>query len=196
MVKARCEIQLAVSDTGLSLSEQKALELLETTGLVKFVLDKQSNHPKYTSLLEFLQYVAGALGNHHLEKLAGAFTEVIQACTTEQDFGGYGFNTTETLSSKDEAEVLFLCSAYLEAVKSAARMASSPSVQSFRPEGRRGMTMAEKIFAMHDVSNRGYVKPGDIIQVDVDWIIASELSWKVGRINFPYFLSDIVYHTD
>lgn len=41
--------------------------------------------------------------------------------------------------------------------------------------------MAEKIFAMHDVSHRGYVAPGDIIQVDVDWILASELSWAVSE---------------
>jgi homoaconitase/3-isopropylmalate dehydratase large subunit len=41
------------------------------------------------------------------------------------------------------------------------------------------MTMAEKIFAMHDVSRRGFVKPGDIIQVDIDWVLASELSWQV-----------------
>ncbi|KAK5735061.1 hypothetical protein LTR17_008397 [Elasticomyces elasticus] len=40
------------------------------------------------------------------------------------------------------------------------------------------MTVAEKIFAAHDVSGKGEVKPGDVIRLDVDWIIASELSWS------------------
>ena len=39
------------------------------------------------------------------------------------------------------------------------------------------MTLAEKIFAAHDVARRGEVRPGDVIRLDVDWVIASELSW-------------------
>ena len=39
------------------------------------------------------------------------------------------------------------------------------------------MTLAEKIFAAHDVARRGEVQPGDVIRLDVDWVIASELSW-------------------
>ncbi len=46
-----------------------------------------------------------------------------------------------------------------------------------RPKGRRGMTVAEKILAAHDISHKGEVKPGDVIRLDVDWVIASELSW-------------------
>ncbi|KAJ9131059.1 Aconitase [Pleurostoma richardsiae] len=30
---------------------------------------------------------------------------------------------------------------------------------------------------MHDVSHKGWVKRGDVIQVDIDWVLASELSW-------------------
>ena len=41
------------------------------------------------------------------------------------------------------------------------------------------MTLSEKIFAAHDIERKGEVKPGDMIRVDVDWIIASELSWSV-----------------
>ena len=39
------------------------------------------------------------------------------------------------------------------------------------------MTLAEKILAQHDVSRKGEVKPGEVIRLDVDWVIASELSW-------------------
>jgi hypothetical protein len=41
------------------------------------------------------------------------------------------------------------------------------------------MTLAEKVYAAHDIDQKGEVKPGDVIRVDVDWILASELSWKV-----------------
>jgi homoaconitase/3-isopropylmalate dehydratase large subunit len=40
------------------------------------------------------------------------------------------------------------------------------------------MTLAEKIFAAHDVRGTGHVKPGDVIRLDVDWVLASELSWS------------------
>jgi hypothetical protein len=56
------------------------------------------------------------------------------------------------------------------------------------------MTMTEKILAMHDVSRRGFVRPGDIIQVDVDWVIASELSWKV--CHSPSLPSKILFLTE
>lgn len=40
------------------------------------------------------------------------------------------------------------------------------------------MTLTEKIFAAHNVSRKGDVKPGDVIRVDIDWVLASELSWS------------------
>jgi hypothetical protein len=61
--------------------------------------------------------------------------------------------------------------------RSKSPMASLPS----RPSGTRGMTPREKIFAAHDYAGRGDVKPGDLIVVDVDWVMASEISWHVGR---------------
>lgn len=174
------DIQLVVSDSGLSSMEKECLSLLESKTGVKFTtVHGQLDSPKSTNIIAFLQYVVTLLREHGLNDVAGAYSEVIQRCTTERDFGGYGFHDSDTLSEYDEKEIVFLCSAYLEALKSAARARSKPRVQQFRPPGRRGMTMAEKIFAMHDVSNRGFVKAGDIIQVDVDWILASELSWKV-----------------
>ena len=46
------------------------------------------------------------------------------------------------------------------------------------------MTLGEKIFAAHDVERRGVLKPGDMVRVDVDFVIASELSWMVS-LDFP-----------
>ena len=41
------------------------------------------------------------------------------------------------------------------------------------------MTLSEKIFAAHDVERRGVLTPGDMVRVDVDFIMASEISWAV-----------------
>lgn len=46
------------------------------------------------------------------------------------------------------------------------------------------MTLSEKIFAAHDVERRGVLKPGDMARVDVDFVIANELSWTVS-LDFP-----------
>jgi hypothetical protein len=45
------------------------------------------------------------------------------------------------------------------------------------------MTISEKIFAMHDLNHKGFVAPGYIIRVHVDWILASEVSWAVGLLQ-------------
>jgi hypothetical protein len=41
------------------------------------------------------------------------------------------------------------------------------------------MNVAEKIFAIHDVDQKGHVKAGDMIRVSIDWVMASEASWSV-----------------
>ena len=176
-------VHLVVSNEALSRSEQKCLSLLEDAAPLKFELEEHST-PELgkRNLVGFLSYVAERLrhtGLCQLKSFADAYLEVVQRCTSHTDFGGQGFDQARELSSDEEAEVLFLCSAYLEAVKSASRTRLGPVVQAIRPQGRRGMTMTEKILAMHEVSRRGFVRPGDVIQVDVDWVIASELSWKV-----------------
>jgi hypothetical protein len=176
-------VHLIVSTKALSCSEWKCLSLLEDAAPLKFEFEDHSR-PELgnRNLIGFLSHVVERLhhqGSRQLNCLADAYLEVVQRCISHTDFGGYGLDQDTELSSDQEAEVLFLCSAYLEAVKSAARTQLGPVVQAFRPQGRRGMTMTEKILAMHDVSRRGFVRPGDIIQVDVDWVIASELSWKV-----------------
>lgn len=47
------------------------------------------------------------------------------------------------------------------------------------------MTVTEKIFAMHAIDSKGYVRTGDTIRVSLDWIMASEASWAVSNSNFP-----------
>jgi hypothetical protein len=83
------------------------------------------------------------------------------------------------LTEREADDVVILCEAFIEALKSEKRAQRDCKPLNHRPKGRPGMTMTEKIFAMHDISRKGFVRPGNVIQVDVDWIMASELSWGV-----------------
>lgn len=105
--------------------------------------------------------------------------DVFSLSTLPIDFGGLGYSLDAELGAKEEAEVLFLVSAWLESLNSADRSKSPATPLLGRPKGRRGMTLSEKIFAAHDIARTGEVKPGDVVRVDVDWIMASELSWAV-----------------
>src|SRR5579864_3187959 len=45
--------------------------------------------------------------------------------------------------------------------------------------GRRPMTLTQKILAQHAVGlTRPWVQTGDMLQIRVDWSIASELAWN------------------
>jgi hypothetical protein len=105
--------------------------------------------------------------------------EVYSLAVLDTDFGGLGFKADKNLSPKEEAQVLFLVSAWLESLNSADRSKQPVKLLTTRPEGRRPMTLSEKIFAAHDIERRGELKPEDIVRVDVDWVIASELSWSL-----------------
>jgi homoaconitase/3-isopropylmalate dehydratase large subunit len=102
---------------------------------------------------------------------------VIKLCTRSSDHGGLGLDLSTQLSESQQREVYFLISAWLEALNSADRFKEDLTPLSARPPGRRGMTLTEKIFAMHDVQRRGDVSPGMTISVSVDWILASDASW-------------------
>lgn len=53
------------------------------------------------------------------------------------------------------------------------------SIQQVAPKDRPPMTVTEKIFAMHAIDSKGYVRTGETIRVSLDWIMASEASWAV-----------------
>lgn len=126
-----------------------------------------------TQMVELSEY----LNTNGHSREANALLEAYQHCITKPDFGGPGFNVDNDFEGAEVEEVIFFASAYLEVLNYQDRNARPPTPLSHRPAGRRGMTLAEKIFAAHDVSHKGEVKPGDVIRLDVDWVIASELSW-------------------
>ncbi|KAI1295807.1 hypothetical protein F5Y03DRAFT_387354 [Xylaria venustula] len=138
---------------------------------------RESSNPD-SNLIDFLKLIESCIAPHDdLQELCVAVRSAIQSCLLPTDFSGMELTTSTPLSKETEAQILFVLSTYLEAAKSAERSRHAPKSLSERPPGRRPMTMAEKIFAAHDVSRKGWVKAGEVIQVDVDWILASELSW-------------------
>jgi hypothetical protein len=124
-----------------------------------------------------LKSLASTLASSKFEREAQTLEDVVTLCTQLPDHGGLGLSTHEDLSESQRREVIFLISAWLEALNSADRSATPLTPLSSRPTGRRGMTLTEKIFAMHDVSRKGHVAPGMTISVSVDWILASDASW-------------------
>lgn len=118
-------------------------------------------------------------------------TSVLDICYQPTDLGGLGLSNDTALTTEQVSEILFLVSAWLEALNSADRAKVSPIPMSRRPQGRRGMTLSEKIFAMHDIDQKGSVTPGQLIRVDVDWVIASEASWAVStKLSYSVTIMD------
>lgn len=173
------QIPLVLTTNETSSSIAKCISLVEDSAHVKFAIERKSDGAQSENVLKVLQDISASLKSHDKRQVVGALEEVVHRCIISEDFGGYGMNLEASLSSQQEADIVFLCSAYLEALKSASRAQRKSPPLKHRPSGRRGMTVGEKIFAMHDISRKGYVQPGDIIQVDVDWVLASELSWAV-----------------
>ncbi|PCG89472.1 Aconitase/3-isopropylmalate dehydratase large subunit, alpha/beta/alpha, subdomain 1/3 [Penicillium occitanis (nom. inval.)] len=129
------------------------------------------------NILGQLKTVSQVLQAHGYPREATAVNDVLILCEQPSELGGLGLDRNQALAEDEEAEIIFLISAWLEALNSADRTKAKLEPLSFRPAGRRGMTLSEKIFAMHDVAQTGSVKVGDLIRVDVDWVIASEASW-------------------
>ncbi|RWA08597.1 hypothetical protein EKO27_g6512 [Xylaria grammica] len=174
-------IQIPRQAGSLTAAEQDCLSTLKAARSVAFEFEASENEERQNpdaNLIDFMKLIESSIASHDdLGELRVVVRSTIQSCLLPSDFGGMELNTTTHLSAETEAQVLFLLSTYLEAVKSAERSHHAPKPLSERPQGRRPMTMAEKVFAAHEISRKGWVKAGEVIQVDVDWILASELSW-------------------
>lgn len=127
-----------------------------------------------------LEYISTLLLDHTKKREVDVLTDVLGICYQPTILGGLGIHQNDSLTTEQESEILFLVGAWLESLNSADRAKSIPCLLTQRPERRRGMTISEKIFAMHDSNHKGFVAPGDLIRVFVDWILASEVSWAVG----------------
>ncbi|KAF5857905.1 hypothetical protein ETB97_005142 [Aspergillus alliaceus] len=152
----------------------------------KITIDNVESHcpSAQGNLLTQLSFVKSIIRVHGHARESDALADVLAICAQPPDLGGLGLSEHTELAVDQEAEILFLVSAWLEALNSADRTKSKPDPLSTRPEGRRGMTLSEKIFSLHDIDRRGSVAPGDLIRVDVDWVIASEASWAGMEVTY------------
>ncbi|KAM0458871.1 hypothetical protein ACHAPV_005861 [Trichoderma viride] len=106
------------------------------------------------------------------------FSQISEICSTSPNHGGLGLKLDEAATEDDIHEISFLISAWLEALNSDDRKKHvGQSVQQVVPKDRPPMTVTEKIFAMHAIDSKGYVRTGETIRVSLDWIMASEASW-------------------
>ena len=162
-----------------SASTKSLLRLLEEGRGITFRLDAENDLDflPEQALPKQLQSLSSILVHSGHSKEAEVLQDVYNHIELQTDFGGLGLDGTQQTSSEDDAEILFLISAYLQALNSVERSKKPAPLLKERPPGRRGMTLSEKIFAAHDTERRGFVKPGDVVVVEVDWIMASELSW-------------------
>lgn len=144
---------------------------------VKNYVESVDGRKPHRNLIGFLRDISDSAAADGEGALRDSILEIVSQSTLGESFGGYGLKESGDLSEEDEVNVVFLCRAYMQAFGAQIRAKTAPLPLTKRPAGRPGMTLTEKIFAAHDVSRRGFVRPHQVIQVDVDWILASELSW-------------------
>lgn len=136
-----------------------------------------SDIDQYRKTLAYLSKAADRLNASSHKREADILREVREKCRLSPNFGGMGLEANQQLDDQQIKEIMFLCEAWLESLNSADAAKHRPPPIATRPLGRRGMTVAEKYLALHDVEHGGSVRPGQVIRVAVDWIMASELSW-------------------
>ncbi|KAI1481837.1 aconitase family protein [Daldinia eschscholtzii] len=126
-----------------------------------------------------------------------ALQHVANICVMSPNHGGLGFTLNTPIVGNIASEVLLLIAAWLESLNSADRERSLDSrVMRFRPADRPPMNLTEKIFAMHDVNSKGFVRVGDTIRVSVDWIMASEASWGSMEATYNQLGSPGIFRND
>jgi hypothetical protein len=135
--------------------------------------------------LKAIETVSKAIKDAHPRE-SEALQSVLAIAEKSPDFGGLGLSQDAAVSDVDRGELVFLSSAWLEALNSLDRGTRVLTPVSTKPAGRRPMNVTEKIFSLHDVESKGWVKPGQMIRVAVDWIMASEFSWHVSTIRKCY----------
>ncbi|KAF7188120.1 Aconitase AMT8 [Pseudocercospora fuligena] len=133
----------------------------------------------------FLQNIHAILQENNELASADALRNVIDLCEADKEFGGLGL-CDRSWKEVDEAslkEVEFLTDAWM-LTTSFSGMRQPLVMTDAAVNVRDPMTLAQKIIAHHakDVARPEGVRPGDFLRVNVDWIIASELSW-VGMKN-------------
>jgi len=111
---------------------------------------------------------------------ADRIDQALDQVTLSKSFGGLELTEDAIPSQEQYDEIVFLCEAWLESIKSQTSARNFLNTNTSRLDGMRPMTLAQKIFTQHALNAKEAahgLAVGDVCRVGVDWIIASELSW-------------------
>ncbi|KAK1573053.1 aconitase [Colletotrichum navitas] len=184
-----------VANTLSALKRIRGIDLNDVTHCYVDGLDSS-----FFNLGQFLGSVESELRRREHVAEAEAIAHVTQLCATDPELGGLGIvadgvnwecpdsapTETNDGSITDEPvlrEVEFLVDAWLSAVSSreAASQQARPALRKRlgTPSNAYPMTLTEKILAYHALSlpSAKGVRPGDVVTVSLDWVIASEVAW-------------------
>ncbi|KAI9933285.1 hypothetical protein MW887_007758 [Aspergillus wentii] len=182
--------QLSTADTALT---RQCLELLRQNLGVEFIevtredADKASgeghgfvNLSTTSHPLQAIQTIANALSEIGRTRESEVLDHVLYLCSEDHELGGLSLSSDRQLSDADYEKVIFLVDSWLQATTHETALQPSNAGLSKAQEGRRPMTLSEKIFTEHMLPGKFSkgVKAGDVIRVSVDWILGSEVSWK------------------
>lgn len=161
---------------------QQLLSRVRKIDVSSLNVDKEVSPNK--SIARLLSRYSKALSDTQKTVEAEALDQVREKVIDRKAFGGLGLgDETAVADASQQAEVIFLVEAWLEAINSKERAKDFLTYRSKPAEGTKPMTLTQKIFAQHVVGEKpaSGLASGDVVRVGVDWILASELSWAVGR---------------
>lgn len=149
------------------------LYLLTTTYLPEFIDLSTTTNP-----LSALQAITSTLSRVGESKLSNALDHVLYLCTEDRELGGQGLSPTHPFTDADREKVRSLADSWLYASTYDTQI---PGTNLKATKNRKPMTLSEKIFMHHVLpgSRTIELKAGDVVPVSVDWVLASEVSWKV-----------------
>ena len=134
-----------------------------------------------SNILEIVAQISSILIGFNKIFEAEALQNALAKCNDAPEFGGLGLAGKTDFTEFERSEILFQVQAWLEAVNSAERAKQTSVPIARRAEQTKPMTLAQKIFAHHAIGGcpvEGLTK-GTLTRVSVDWVMASELSYKV-----------------
>lgn len=134
-------------------------------------------HPSPQAVLTACSYELR--NRNHLQE-EQIILHVVDLCNANVEVGGLGLRDRHwrDFIPEDLRRVLDLTESWLLTVNSLkTRIPKLPLPQ--KPVNRKPMTLTSKILAHHAIScaQTSHVTVGEVLRVNIDWVIASELSW-------------------
>ena len=152
------------------------LSLLQRLRGIKLVVESP---PQSFSASSILTSISSTLRSTSKRPEAATIDQVIEKVLDKKSFGGLGLSEDATVHTADVVTILDLTEAWLESLNAQDKAQNMHSTIEVRSEKTRPMNLAQKIFAYHAIGGCPIegLATGDVIRVDIDWILASELSW-------------------